>query len=320
MKIESLRFIKKFIINYYRYLPKGAKILFYYSIFGILLSNMAPKTKKTKKKKSTSNRKTPAVSLTAATADKHILYQKSVQDAELTQGFVDEIYGSRRTKVPLRMREDFCGTALFCAQWVQSHPRRTAVGIDLDQKTLDWGIKHNLQPLGEKQKKVSLLCQDVLDASTKPEFDIITAFNFSYWVFEQRQTMLRYFKNAKAATKKGGVFILDLHGGPDSQFKLEEPIDMGEFDYVWDQAEFCPITHKTTCHIHFHFRDKSSLKNAFTYEWRLWTLPELQDILIEAGFTHVDVWFDENNDNDEYAVCKTTQNMEAWVAYIAAWK
>lgn len=281
---------------------------------------MARNKRKNQKKKSNKRKRKIEVSLTAASADKHLLYQQSVQDAETTQEFVDEIATSRGDKKPLRLREDFCGTALFCAKWIESDENRTAVGIDLDRETLDWGIEHNINPIGEKAKRITLKCQDVLDADTKPEFDVVVAFNFSYWVFHQRQVMLRYFKRVKESLNDEGVFILDMHGGPDAQFKMEEPTDMGEFDYVWEQAEFCPITHKTTCHIHFHFRDRSKMEKAFTYEWRMWTMPELRDLLEEAGFRKVDTWFDEDDGDDKYGICETTQNMEAWVAYLAAWK
>ena len=43
-----------------------------------------------------------------------------------------------------------------------------------------------------------------------------------------------------------------------------------------------PITHATTCHIHFKFPDGSKLKKAFTYEWRLWTAPEIRELLLVA--------------------------------------
>ncbi|MBN2714272.1 MAG: class I SAM-dependent methyltransferase [Deltaproteobacteria bacterium] len=233
---------------------------------------------------------------------------------------MDEIFASRRSDRALSLREDFCGTALLCAQWVKSHNERTAVGLDLDRDTLNWGMANNISPLGDAAARIQLKCQDVLDAAPGNGFDIVVAFNFSYFVFKQRQVMCQYFKNVHTAMNDGGLFILDLHGGPDAQFRMEEPTDMGEFDYVWDQDQFCPITHNTLCHIHFHFRDGSKMRNAFTYDWRMWTMPELRDILSEAGFSQIDAWFDEDNGNDEYAICKTTENMEAWVAYLAAWK
>lgn len=32
------------------------------------------------------------------------------------------------------------------------------------------------------------------------------------------------------------------------------------------------------------------MKHAFTYHWKLWTIPEILEMLQEAGFTEVHVW------------------------------
>ena len=45
------------------------------------------------------------------------------------------------------------------------------------------------------------------------------------------------------------------------------------------------------CHIHFKFPDGSRIKNAFSYDWRLWTLPEVQELLAEAGFDRITVYW-----------------------------
>ncbi len=36
--------------------------------------------------------------------------------------------------------------------------------------------------------------------------------------------------------------------------------------------------------------DLQNLRRAFQYHWRLWTIPELQEMLTEAGFSRVHVW------------------------------
>ncbi len=33
-----------------------------------------------------------------------------------------------------------------------------------------------------------------------------------------------------------------------------------------------------------------NLRRAFHYHWRLWTIPELHDMLMGAGFSRVNVW------------------------------
>src|SRR5512145_412305 len=129
------------------------------------------KSRKTSSQKRPRQRKTSRSSaLTAKTADRHVLYEKSVQDAQAEIKFVDRVFRGRG-RVPLSLREDFCGTALLCARWVESKPERKATGIDLDRDTLDWGLEHNLAPLGDAQKRVRLLEQDVRD-KLRQKFDV----------------------------------------------------------------------------------------------------------------------------------------------------
>ena len=91
---------------------------------------------------------------TARTADKHVLYQLSVQDADAEFDLVTRIFRSRRKRLPLSFREDFCGTALLSAHWVKNGKGRTATGIDIDDQVLQWGIDHNLSPIGEPGNKL----------------------------------------------------------------------------------------------------------------------------------------------------------------------
>src|SRR5439155_6509449 len=109
-----------------------------------------PGTPMPKKKKRS---KKPA--LTAKHADKHRLYQESVQDTETEATFLSRTFKKLRGRPASSLREDFCGTALLCAEWVKKKGR-TAVGIDLDRSVLDWGTAHNLAPIGEPGRRVEL--------------------------------------------------------------------------------------------------------------------------------------------------------------------
>ncbi len=253
----------------------------------------------------------------APTADRHDLYQISVQDSKTTMDLIDNVIKTRRAGSALRLREDFCGTALLCADWIRSDPERTAVGVDIDRSTLDWGTKHNIETLGDDAARVELMEKDVKE-SMGSDFDVIAALNFSYCEFHDRTQLVAYLKSARAALGVDGFFLLDLHGGPDAQFMLEAPRDMENFDYVWEQESFDPINNRTVCHIHFHFHDGTRMKRAFSYDWRLWSLPELRDAMIDAGFVRVDTWWDDND--DVIRPLKSTVNTEAWIAYLVGWK
>ncbi len=101
----------------------------------------------------------------------------------------------------------------------------------------------------------------------------------------------------------------------------EEERDVEDFVYVWDQHDFDPVSHHAVCKIHFRFKDGSKIKNAFTYDWRLWTLPELQELMTEAGFEDVHVLWEGTDKktgegNSKYRRCARGDADPAWIAYV----
>ncbi len=69
--------------------------------------------------------------LTAKTADKHILYEASVQCPEAEIDFVEKTFSKIRGRRASVLREDFCGTAATACEWVRRHATNRAVGVDL---------------------------------------------------------------------------------------------------------------------------------------------------------------------------------------------
>lgn len=257
---------------------------------------------------------------TARTADRHVLYQLSVQDAAAEAGFLDRVFRKLRGRPPCSLREDFCGTALLCAEWVK-HRNRTAVGIDLDRSVLDWGTRHNLEPLGERRKCVSLFRQDVR-ANARGPFDVTVALNFSYFVFKKRDDLRGYFRGVRRSMARDGIFVIDLYGGYESWEPMREPRRLKGFTYIWDQAEVDPVNNGVKNHIHFKFPDGSKMLRAFTYDWRLWTVPELREVLEEAGFSRSSVyWEDADEDGDGTGTFRPRARVAqepAWIAYVVA--
>ncbi len=218
------------------------------------------------------------------------------------------------------LREDFCGTALLCAEWVKGRGR-TAVGVDLDPAVLAWGAEHNLAPLGRRGSAVRLLRQDVR-ATRSGRFDLVVALNFSYFVFRTREELGKYFTGVRRSLARGGLFVLDAYGGYQSWRILSERRRLRGFTYVWEQSLVDPIDHSVVNHIHFEFPDGSQLRRAFSYHWRLWTLPEIRELLAEVGFSRSAVyWEDRDADGvgiDRYRARVHVAQQPAWVAYIAA--
>jgi hypothetical protein len=257
---------------------------------------------------------------TARTADRHLLYQESVQDAESEAGFLARTFQKITGRAAGSLREDFCGTALLCAEWVKKRDR-TAVGIDLDPKVLAWGTEHNLGPIGEPGNRVELLRQDVRER-VQGTFDVTVALNFSYFVFRTREAMRGYFTSVRRSMVKDGLFFIDLYGGYESWRPMEESRRMKGYSYVWDQSEVDPIENSVTNHIHFEFRDGTKIRNAFTYEWRLWTIPELRELLGEAGFSTATVYWEDGDDRGagtgRFRPRQRADQEAAFVAYIVA--
>ncbi len=267
-----------------------------------------PKTKKRAKKKP----------LTARNADRHVLYEESVQDVEHEAGFLARTYEKIRGTPPLSLREDFCGSALLCAEWVKKRGR-TATGVDFDAEVLAYGTKRNLSKIGEPGDRVTLLQQDVR-AKVPGTFDVTVALNFSYFVFKTREDLRSYFESARRSMKKDGLFFIDLYGGYESFKPMAERRRIKGFSYVWDQSIVDPITGFVTNYIHFEFPDGSRMAKAFTYEWRLWTIPELLEVLKEAGFSKSTVYWEDADANGEgtgrFRPKTSAEQEAAFVSYI----
>ena len=268
--------------------------------------------------------------------DLHWLYEASVQNVDTDLDFARRVYSKHWKRKPLSVREDFCGTAKLACRWVQRNKKHQAWGIDFHQPTLDWGMKYNLSELLDEQKKrVHLICGDVLDAKTA-KVDMALALNFSFCVFKQREMLRNYFKAVKKSLNPEGVFVMDIYGGTESVmaknddvreipgFTTPDGMKISDFNYIWEQAKYNPINHHTTCHIHFKVPGFGNINKAFTYDWRLWTLPEIQEILIESGFSKAEVYlhdFDDDGDSDEtFRLRKTYENTQGWIAYVVGIK
>lgn len=259
----------------------------------------------------------------AEQADLHVLYQESVQDVEAEIDFVEETWGALRRRPAELLREDFCGTANTACEWVRRDESHYAVGVDVNGDVLRWGELHNVSELNvEQQARITLVHDDVLGADVEPA-DIVLAMNFSYYLFMERGELLEYFESVHESLVDDGIFFLDAYGGYDAPRVLEEERECDGFTYIWDQAEFNPIDSIMRCRIHFVFPDGSRIDNAFDYHWRLWTLPEIREVLEEAGFSQVEVYWEgtdeETGEGDGIFEPAEVGDADAgWVCYIVA--
>ncbi len=249
-----------------------------------------------------------------------------MQCPEAEIDFVEARFAWLRNRPAHALREDFCGTAAVCREWVSRDGARTAVGLDLDAEVLAWAGERAAALLTpQAQARLSLVQGDVMHAPT-PTVDVVLAMNFSYWLFRDRSRLLAYFSAVRRTLAEDGVFFLDAYGGYDAFREIVEEReiedDEGTFTYRWEQARYDPISGDMDCHIHFSFADGSELNRAFSYRWRLWTLPEIRELLAEAGFRRVLVywqgWDDDGEPDGHFAPAEQADADAGWICYLSA--
>ncbi len=98
--------------------------------------------------------------------------------------------------------------------------------------------------------------------------------------------------------------------------------------YTWEQRHADPLTGMVTDVIHFRIEKAGVIEvemfDAFVYEWRLWSVPELRDALIEAGFARTEVfakladaWDDEGNAYVQAVVDAEDELDESFIVLVA---
>lgn len=268
----------------------------------------------------------------AERSDPFALYEGSVQRPEDDVAIFSETFARLRGRRAVLLREDFCGTAKLSLAWCSSARDRRAIGVDLDARTLDWARRHNVEPHARRLGgRLELLRGDVLQR-IETRADVTCAMNFSFCVFKRRDQLKRYLARAREGLVDDGLLFLELYGGTGAIEPVVEEREVDGFTYVWEQKSFDPITHETLCHIHFKFPDGSRIDRAFTYDWRLWTIPELRELLLEVGFSRARVFWatiDEDDaaeglagDDDmlygggDYVELREAEQQYSWLVYV----
>lgn len=255
--------------------------------------------------------------------DKYDLYHKAVQSCETDVLFIEKTYKELKKKSPKSFREDFCGTHSLSCEWVKLNSKYESFGFDLDPEPIAYGQSHYFKDLKpDQQKRVHIKEENVL-AEGLASTDIVAAMNFSYFLFKKRETLKQYFKNVYKTLKKDGMFLVDIFGGIQCQDAIEDTIKHKDFTYYWDQTGFDPVSAEAEFHIHFKVKG-TKIEKVFSYDWRMWTIPEVREIMHEVGFakTHI-YWEGTNKDGSGDGVFTRTEKGEAclsWIAYVVGEK
>ena len=270
----------------------------------------------------------PQASLTSSKRKelKYSLYLKAVQSPDVDVKFFRKVYLQlNKKKEPITLREDFCGSFALSCEWVKLRKQFKAIAIDLDKEPLDWGYKHHLQVMSpERQKRLQVIQGDVSTFRRREKADIIVAPNFSSSFFLQRSIMKTYLKNVYRGLNKKGVFLIDTFGGSECMLPNEEETKYKDFSYFWDQETFDPITNIGKFHIHFRLKNGRLFRKAFSYSFRLWSLPELRELMMEVGFKETYVYWEGTNSKGEgdgvFVRKEKGEACETWIAYVVGRK
>lgn len=256
--------------------------------------------------------------------NKYDLYLESVQSPDVDVLFFKKVYKELRKKEPRSMREDFCGTFALCSEWVKLGRDKTAYGIDLDPEPIEYGRQHHLSKLTEsQQKRIHIEEKNVL-ASDIAHADITVALNFSYFLFQTREQLKEYFKNTYKTLNKNGVYIVDVFGGSACADENEEKTSYGKFSYFWHQHGFDPVSARAKFSIHFQLKGQKKIEDVFTYDWRMWSIPEIREIMAEVGFKKSHVYWEgttrKGGGNGVFTRTEHGEECEAWIAYVVGEK
>ena len=256
--------------------------------------------------------------------DKYDYYYRAVQGPETDVEFIRDAYKELRGRLPKTLREDFCGTFAISCEWAKLGRTFDAVGVDLDPEPIAYGRAHYLSKLAPAaRERVRILQANVLDKSL-PNADVIAAMNFSHYIFKTRAAMVAYFGNCLATLREGGLLLCDSFGGSRCQEANEEQTVHPDFSYFWDQEGFDPITNGAIFHIHFKPKGGKKIQKCFSYDWRMWTLPELREMMVEAGFQTTHVYWEgtdkKGGGDGEFKRTEIGEECEAWIAYVVGEK
>ncbi len=275
-----------------------------------------------------------------ATVDVLDLYRWATQDPQTQAAVLDQIYRRIRGVPAQVLREDFAGNAADSVAWVGGDSSRRAIAVDIHAPTLAYAAARAQRLLGDDRRRIQFHCSDVLALATPAmeRAQLLCVLNFSCFYFHLRADLQRYFERAFACLDETGVFVLNVFGGPAAmrpnldRHRIVPRPEAGSsapaaFDYEWEQRSFEAGQARLDCRIHFVVDDPDvpggsrRIDDAFRYDWRLWTLPEIRECLLAAGFGDVQIWRHTATAKTDgtkvfLGAVDAIENLDLWLAYV----
>ena len=247
-----------------------------------------------------------------------------MQNPEEDIKFLRRTYRGLRGRDARILREDFCGTFANSVHWVETDAKATAFAIDLDPEPLAWGKQNNLSKIPrEEQQRVRILQRSVLSPKL-PSADVVCALNFSYYTFKERPLLRSYLAGVLKQLNPKGILVLDSLGGTDCQTPCHETRKYSAFTYKWELESYNPIANHGKFAIHFKPKFRPILRRAFSYDWRIWSIVEIRELMKEVGFKRTIVYWEGTNrsggGNGKFYKTETGEPCGTWIAYIVGIK
>ncbi len=248
-------------------------------------------------------------------------YEACVQSPRHVVSLLRALYREATGTTPRVLHEDFCGTAAVSRRFVEDGARAgeawQALATDLDPVAL-----HQARLLLDPTcPGVELVQQDCLNPAVQVPAvqvpvgqvptplahaaDIIWVGNFSICYAHTRAQLVRYLAHCRERLARGnagfggGYLAVDIYGGKNAytlgNLERTHTAKTGEqIRYLWQHEAADPRTAMVRNSISMRLLVDGEViaeyPRAFVYDWRLWSLAELREAMLEVGFGSVQLY------------------------------
>lgn len=215
------------------------------------------------------------------------LYINGFQSPKEVAELVDKLFNKNKRKrkpYPEALREDFCGTAANCRAWLDKGIRGgedRALGVDIDKEVINYAER----TFGTDE--LILAQNDAVHLEGKA--DVVLCLNSSLFYFHDRESLLDYLFRCRRRVDPGGLVLFEVYDGAAARETGSDVIHFEGGKAIWVQECFNNISGMSQCRIDIHPENGQPITNAFQYDFRLWTIPEILDALTETGFHNREV-------------------------------
>jgi hypothetical protein len=273
--------------------------------------------------------------------DRFECYERCVQSPRHVASFLRALYRAHNTAEPITLAEDFSGTCALSREWCAHTPTSAAICVDLDADALAWARdRATKNAIADQITFVHADCladcfneADAAAPSRDLPCDVCFVGNFSIGYAHDRVTLLRYLARTRERLLRTrhasppGILVCDTYGGA-TAFTLGgvERTHPGPnasiIRYAWAHESADPATAMVTNSISLRVeRDGDVIAEyprAFEYRWRLWSIAELREAMLEVGFQRTSVYLEIDPASPPTPVTDPRQFPSDWVALVAA--